>query len=116
MEFDNDHLLLARARLSDLLDMLELTHFGSNPVLFLTRLESIRETAKIHQFHAVAEIAATFEDTLQRVMEYGGAQGVIDNYTGILREAIGCKMLDAVIAESLLASVAMRLRVPGARP
>lgn len=85
MEYDNDHLLLARARHSDHLDALALTHFGGNPLLFLTRLESIRES--------------------------GGADQVIENYTEILREAIGCKILDAAIAESMLASVAMRLRM-----
>ncbi len=111
MEYDNDHLLLARARLSDHLDALALTHFGGNPLLFLTRLESIRETAKIHKFYAVAEIAAAFENAMQRVIESGGADQVIENYTEILREAIGCKILDAAIAESMLASVAMRLRM-----
>lgn len=110
MDFDSDRLLLARARLSDLLDALQLTHFGSNPVLFFTRLESIREAAKIHQFHAAAKIAAAFEDAMQRAMEKGGTDTVIGNYTQILRDAIGCKNLDAVIAESMLASVAIRLR------
>ena len=110
MDFDQDRLLLARAGLSDLVEALRLTHFGSNPVLFLTRLESIRETAKAHRFEAVAEIAASFEAAMQRVISGGGADAVIENYVSILREAIGCKNLDGAIAESLLASVAIRLR------
>lgn len=110
MDFDSDRLLLARATLSDLLESLRLTHFGSNPVLFLTRLEAIRETAKIQRFDAVADIAASFESAMQRVISRGGADSVVESYTEILREAIGCNILDAVIAESLLASVAIRLR------
>jgi hypothetical protein len=110
MDFDNDRLLLARATLSDLLESLRLTHFGSNPVLFLTRLEAIRETAKIQRFDAVAEIAGSFESAMQRVICRGGADSVIESYIEILREAIGCNILDAVIAESLLASIAIRLR------
>ena len=110
MDFDQDRLLLARAGLSDLVEELRLTHFSSAPVLFLTRLEAIRETAKTHRFDAVAEIAAAFEDAMQRVLHGGGADSVIENYIQILREAIGCSHLDAAIAESLLASVAVRLR------
>ncbi|NJM50743.1 MAG: hypothetical protein HC843_07580 [Sphingomonadales bacterium] len=110
MDFDNDRLLLARATLSDLVEALRLTHFDNSPVLFLTRLEAIRETAKIQRFDAVAEIAASFEDAMQRVIRRGGAESVIESYLEILREAIGCSNLDAVIAESLLASVAIRLR------
>ena len=110
MDFDHDRLLLARAELSDLVEALRLTHFGGAPVLFLTRLEAVRETAKKHRFEAVADIASAFEDAMQRVIGRGGAESVIGNYTGILREAIGCNHLDPAIAESLLASVAIRLR------
>lgn len=120
MDFDRDRLLLARAILSDLVETLRLTHFASNPVLFLTRLEAIRETAKAQRFGVAAEIAASFEDAMQPVIAGGGGancwgQNVIENYTEILRDAIGCDRADgavseAMLAESMLASVAIRLR------
>ena len=110
MDFESDRLLLVRAELSDLVEALRLTHFGSNAVLFLTRLEAVRETAKRHRFEAVAEIASAFEDAMQRVISKGGAESVIESYSEILREAVGCSHLDTAIAESMLASVPIRLR------
>lgn len=110
MDFDNDRLLLARAELSDLVESLRLTSFDTSPVLFLTRLETIRETAKAHRFIALAEIASAFEIAMQRVICRGGSESVISSFTEIMRDAIGCAQLSGHIAESMLASVAVRLR------
>ncbi len=110
MNFDHDRHLLVRADLADQLDLLRLTHFDSNPVQFLLRLESIRQNAFRHQFHAVAEIAAVFEDALQRIIASGGSENIVSNFTHILSDAIGCKQLDAAVSQSLLASVAVRMQ------
>jgi hypothetical protein len=109
MDMDHDRLILVRAELSDLLDALRLTSFDSNPLQFLVRLESIRQTAVAHQFAAVAEIASVFEATMQRVLQSGGADSVIGSFTGILDDAIGCSQLSPSVTQSLLASVAIRL-------
>lgn len=110
MDFDNDRLLLARAELFDLVESLRLTSFDSSPILFLTRLEAIRETAKAHRFTTLAEIASAFELAMQRVIVSGGGESVISSFTEIMREAVGCAQLGGAIAQSLLASVAVRLR------
>lgn len=109
MEFDHDRQILIRAELSDLLESLRLTNFDSSPVKFLVRLEAIRHTAVEHQFLAVAEIASMFEASMQRVIEFGGANSVISSFTGILEDAIGCSQLSPSVTQSLLASVAVRL-------
>lgn len=109
MDMDHDRQLLIRAELGDLLNVLRLTPFDSNPVQFLIRLEAIRQTAVAHNFTAVAEIASMFEATMQRVIETGGADSVIGCFTGILDDAIGCSQLSPVVTQSLLASVAVRL-------
>jgi hypothetical protein len=110
MDFDQDRLLLARAQLSDLLEILRLTSFDASPVQFLMRLDAIRYTAMQHRFESVAEIASHFEETMQRSMGRGGCDSVIRNFSDIMDEAIGCNEMGPHVAQSLLASVAMRLR------
>jgi hypothetical protein len=110
MYIDTDRNLLVRAELSDMLEGLRLTSFDSNPVQFLMRLESIRETAVQNRFCAVAEIAAVFEGAMQRVIRSGGSDSVVSNFTEILGDAIGCTQLDIAVSQGLLANVAMRLR------
>ena len=109
MEFDHDRQMLIRAELSDLLEALRLTTFDTNPLQFLVRLEAIRQTAIAYQFVAVAEIASMFEASMQKVIEFGGADSVITSFTGILEDAIGCQQLIPAVTQSLLASVAVRL-------
>lgn len=110
MDFDSDRLLLARAQLSDLLEILRLTHFDSNPVMFLMRLDAIRHNAAEHRFTGVAEIVSHYEEALRRVECQRGTETIIRYYDEILEEAIGCSHLGPEIAQSLLASVAMRLQ------
>lgn len=109
MDIDYDRQMLIRAELSDLLETLRLTHFDSSPLQFLVRLEAIRQTAVAHKFVAVAEIASMFEASMQRVIEYGGADSVVSSFTGILDDAIGCSQLSPSVTQALLASVAVRL-------
>lgn len=109
MELDHDRQMLIRAELSDLLEALRLTAFDSSPVQFLVRLESIRQTAIAHELNAVAEIAGVFEASMQRVITHGGAESLINGFTGILDDAIGCSQLSPAMTQSLLASVAVRL-------
>ena len=109
MDLNHDRQMLIRAELSDLLEALSLTSFDTNPLQFLVRLESIRQTAIAHHFNAVAEIASMFEATMQRVIDGGGADSVISSFSGILSDAIGCSQLSPAVTQSLLASVAIRL-------
>ena len=109
MDIDHDRQMLIRAELSDLLEALRLTNFESSPLQFLVRLEAIRQTANAHQFVVVAEIASMFEASMQRVIEYGGADSVVSSFTGILDDAIGCTQLSPSVTQALLASVAVRL-------
>lgn len=109
MDMDHDRQMLIRAELSDLLESLRLTSFDTNPLQFLVRLEAIRQTAIAHHFSAVAEIASVFEASMSRVIEHGGADSVVSNFTGILDDAIGCQQLSSSVTQSLLASVAVRL-------
>ncbi len=101
--------MLVRAELSEQMDALRLTGFDANPVQFLMRLENIRKTAQMHRFDAVAEIASVFETSLQKVMVHGGAHETIENFTGILEDAIGCRELEVSVASKMLAQVALRL-------
>ncbi len=110
MDYDTERLLLVRAQLSDQLDVLSVTSFDSNPLQFLTRLDAIRYTAAQNRFEAVAEIAAHFEEAMQRVTQRGGCDTVVREFTEIMDEAIGCRELGAHVAQTLLASVSMRLR------
>jgi len=109
MQLDHDRQMLIRAELSDLLEALTLTNFYSSPLQFLVRLEAVRQAAIAHNFTAVAEIASMFEASMQRVIEFGGADSVIGSFTGILDDAIGCSQLTPSMTQSLLASVAVRL-------
>ena len=109
MDMDHDRQMLIRAELSDLLEALSLTSFDTNPLQFLVRLESIRQTAIAHHFNAVAEIASMFEASMSRVIHSGGADSVISSFSGILGDAIGCSQLSPAVTQSLLASVAIRL-------
>ncbi len=109
MDFDQDRLLLARAQISDLLDALRLTNFDTNPVQFFMRLDAIRHTAISHRFDAVAEIAMHFEEAMQRSLNGAGSAIVAQYYTDILDESVGCGNMGGEIAQSLLASVALRL-------
>ena len=109
MQLDDDRQMLIRAELSDLLDALTLTNFDSSPLQFLVRLEAVRQAAIAHKFTAVAEIASMFEASMQRVIEFGGADSVIGSFTGILDDAIECSQLSPSMTQSLLASVAVRL-------
>jgi hypothetical protein len=110
MDFDQDRLLLVRAQLSEQMDALRLTQFDSNPMQFLMRLDAIRYTAVQHRVESVAEIAAHFEEAMQRVTATGGCQAVVENFTAIMDEAIGCTKISVEVAQTLLASVSMRLR------
>ena len=109
MDMDHDRQMLIRAELSDLLEALSYTSFDANPLQFLVRLESIRQTAIAHHFSTVAEIASVFEATMSRVIESGGADSVVGSFTGILSDAIGCSQLSPAVTQSLLASVTYRL-------
>jgi hypothetical protein len=109
MDFDQDRLLLARAQISDLLDVLRFTNFDTNPVQFFMRLDAVRHTAMDHRFEAVAEIALHFEEAMQRSLAHGGSAMVAQYYSEILDESVGCGQMGAEIAQSLLASVALRL-------
>lgn len=109
MQLDHDRQMLIRAELSDLLEALTMTNFDSSPLQFLVRLEAVRQAAIAHNFTAVAEIASMFEASMQRVIEFGGADSVIGSFTGILDDAIECSQLSPSMTQSLLASVAVRL-------
>ncbi len=109
MEHDHDRMMIVRTQLSDLLDALNLTSFDTNPLQFLIRLESIRQTAHIHGFNAVAEIAAVFEAAMHRPSGTERSSAIVDNFTAILNDSIGCRQLDPAVAQSLLATVALRL-------
>ena len=109
MEMDHDRLMMVRAELSEMLAALQLTSFDANPVQFLVRLEAIREASLQYGFSAVTEIAAVFEAAMQRVLDHGGADTVIDNFTGIMSDAIGCSQLSPGDSQSLLASISTRL-------
>jgi hypothetical protein len=111
MDFDQDRLLLAKAQLSDLMDVLRYTNFDNNPLQFMMRLDAVRHTAIEHRFDAVAEIASHFEEAMQRALSGGGSAIVAQYYTEILDESVGCGYMGAEIAQSLLASVALRLGV-----
>lgn len=108
MNLDHDQFLLARAQLSEIYDGLVMTSFQSNPVQFLVRLDNIRTTAISHDFIAVAEIVSAFEAALNNAMRRGEAQSEVDSFLEILKDAIGCSSHNPQIAESLLASVAIR--------
>lgn len=109
MDMDHDRLMMVRAELSDMLAALQLTSFDANPVQFLIRLEAIREASLQYGFTAVTEIASVFEAAMQRVLDGRGADSVIDNFTGIMSDAIGCSQLSPGVAQSLLASISTRL-------
>ncbi len=111
MKFDDDSLLLVRADLADQLALLRLSDFTASPVQYLLRLEGLRDTALCHQFGAVAEIAGCFENALHGALDGRGSNTMIENYTGILGEAIGASQLEPDIAQALLASVAVRLHI-----
>jgi hypothetical protein len=108
MRYDQDQLLLVRAELGELIEVLRLTAYEANPLQFLMRLENIRETSARHGLTAVSEIAATFEAALQR---FGGkgSHAVIESFLGIMSDAIGVAHLHPTATEALLASVAIRL-------
>ena len=108
MEYNHDRQMLIRAELSDLVEDLRLTDFNSRPLQFLVRLEAIRQTAIAHEFVAVAEIASMFEASMPRVIEFGGADSVINSFTAILDDAIGCQQLSPSVTVALLASVTVR--------
>jgi hypothetical protein len=107
MKYDHDQLLMVRAELHDLCEVLRMTAFDANPLQFLLRLEQIRATAAAHGLTAIAEIASTFEAALQRV--HGSGHNVVDNFSAILDDAIGVAHVHPTASEALLASVAIRL-------
>jgi hypothetical protein len=107
MKYDHDQMLMVRAELYDLCEALRMTAFDANPVQFLLRLEQIRATASYHGLTAIAEIASTFEDALQRVQ--GTGHSVVENFSAILDDAIGIAHVHPRASEALLASVAIRL-------
>jgi hypothetical protein len=107
MKYDHDQLLMVRAELHDLSEVLRMTAFDANPLQFLLRLEQIRATAAVHGLTAIAEIASTFEAALQRVQ--GSGHNVVDNFSAILDDAIGVAHVHPTASEALLASVAIRL-------
>lgn len=110
METDDAIPALARAEISHMLDDLSLTSFNSSPILFLTRLELIRETAHKCGYAALAEICSAFEIAMERVLHTGGADSVISNFMEIIRDAAEYTPASKVRAEPFLASVAVRLQ------
>jgi hypothetical protein len=110
MKPDHDQALLIKAQLSDLLDSVSMTDYAANPVQYLLRLEALRERAAAYGFSATAEIAATFEATLQRMGSKAGNQSIFDSFYGILHDAIGVAHLHPAASEALLASIAIRYR------
>ncbi len=109
MGIEQDRLLLIRSELVDQLEALALTYFDANPVQFLIRLDNLRSDAQSYRYDAVAEIASAFEAAIQRNLSNCSVNHLIENYMAALREAIGANRMDAGIANSLLANVALRL-------
>jgi hypothetical protein len=110
MYLDHDQMAIVRTQLSEQLALLQLTSFDTNPVPYFMRLENLRQMAQSHDFPVVADIAAMYEDALQRVAPHNTANVLIENFNTVLEDAIGCAELSAAATESFLASVAMRLR------
>ncbi len=108
MNLDNDRYLLVRADLVDQLQRVKLTDFQANPLKYLVRLEALREAAIRHNFGAVAEIAAMFEESLERAVDHSGSDAMINSFIGILSDAIGCAQLEPKAAQALLATIAVR--------
>lgn len=110
MYLDHDQMAIVRTQLAEQLALLQLTSFDSNPIPYFLRLENLRQMAQMHHFPAVANIAAMYEDALQRVAPDMGANVLIANFNAVLEDAIGCVELSAAATECFLASIAMRLR------
>jgi hypothetical protein len=110
MYLDQDQMAIVRTQLSDQLALLQITSFDANPVPYFLRLENLRKMAQIHDFNVVSDIAAMYEDALQRVPNGHSANLLITNFNAALEEAIGCMQVSAAVAESFLAAIAMRLR------
>jgi hypothetical protein len=108
MNLDHDRYLLVRAGLVNQLQLIKLTDFQANPLKYLIRLEALREAAIRHNLGTVAEIAAMFEESLERSVDRGGSSAMIDSFVGILDDAIGCTQLEPQAAQALLASIAVR--------
>ncbi len=110
MYLDHDQMAIVRTQLSEQLALLQLTSFDANPVPYFLRLENLRQMAQMHDFPVVADIAALYENALQRVAPNKAANVLISNFNNVLEDAIGCVELSAEATEAFLASIAMRLR------
>ena len=89
MYLDQDQMAMVRTQLSDQLALLEITSFDTNPVRYFLRLETLRKMAQAHDFNAVSDIAAMYEDALQRIPDGHRATLLIANFNAALEEAIG---------------------------
>jgi hypothetical protein len=107
VKHDHESAMLATAHMRDMLDVLRLTTFDSNPLQFLLRLEQLRSSAARQGMTAVDEIAAAFEAALQHAGK-NGSRNIADNFLGILDDAIGVAHVHPKASEALLASLAIR--------
>jgi hypothetical protein len=105
MRADHDGMMLVRAELCDRLDSLQQAAGRIDIRDFSQRLGSIRTMAAAYGLVPVVCLAEALERALA-AQPRGCPAGL---YFDRLRDAIGCERLDEAAAQTLLASVSIRL-------
>jgi hypothetical protein len=105
MHWDDDGMMVVRADLCDRLDRLQLTAERMNVRDMVQGIGAIRTMAAAYGLAPVVILAEALERAIRA--EPRGCPAAL--YFDRLRDAVGCRRLDAAAAEAMLASVSVRL-------
>ncbi|QTD54790.1 hypothetical protein [Parasphingorhabdus cellanae] len=106
---DHDQNLLVQAEMLALLDGMPSSLVEKHPVQFLMHLDQVRQKAVQHHLTALHDLSCACESALQQALQSGTGVLVADSYLAAMREALKCGPITGVMAEALLANVALRL-------
>lgn len=106
---NHDQNLFVQAEMLNLLDDLPAELAGQHPLQFLMRLDHIRQKATQHRLFALRDLSSVLETSLQPVIYNGGATTIARSYLEAMRAALDCGEITPVMAEALMANVALRL-------
>lgn len=106
---DHDQNLLVQAEMLSLLEGIPSTLVEKHPVQFLMHLDQIRQKADQHRLSALHDLSCALESALQQALQTGSGVVVAESYLAVMRDALSCGPVEGERAETLMASVALRL-------
>lgn len=106
---NHDRNLFVQTEMLKLLEEFPAELLERHPLQFLMHLDHFRQKADQHDLGALRDLSSALETALQPLLHRGGGVTTARFYCEAMRTALDMQEMNAVMTETLMANVALRL-------